>query len=66
MEKEKIIEVIEDLENKSNKDLFDVADFLYNEFENTKELIINLTRHMDTIEEMYNKVNSEIEKRSKS
>jgi hypothetical protein len=66
MEKEKIIEVIEDLENRSNKDLFDVADFLYNEFENTKELIINLTRHMDTIEEMYNKVNSEIEKRSKS
>lgn len=65
MEKEKIVEVIEDMENKSNKDLFDVADFLYNEFNNTKELIISLTRHMDTVEEMYNKVNTEIEKRSK-
>lgn len=65
MEKEKIIEVIEDLENKSNKDLYETADFLYNEFENTKELIISLTRHMDTVEEMHNKVNSEIEKRSK-
>lgn len=66
MEKEKIIEVIENLENKSNRDLFGVADFLYDEFNNTKELIISLTRHMDTVEEMYNKVNSEIEKRSKS
>ena len=66
MEKDQIVEVIENLEDKSNKDLFDVADFLYNEFENTKELIISLTRHMDTVEEMYNKVNSEIEKRSKS
>jgi hypothetical protein len=66
MEKDQIVEVIENLEDKSNKDLFDVADLLYNEFENTKELIISLTRHMDTVEEMYNKVNSEIEKRSKS
>jgi hypothetical protein len=65
MEKEKIIEVIEDIENKSNKDLFETADFLYGEFNNTKELIISLTRHMDTVEEMYNKISSEIEKRSK-
>jgi hypothetical protein len=65
MEKEKIIEIIEDIENKSNKDLFETSDFLYGEFNNTKELIISLTRHMDTVEEMYNKVSSEIEKRSK-
>lgn len=65
MEKEKIIEIMEDIENKSNRDLFSVSDFLYEEFNNTKELIINLTRHLETVEEMYNKVLAEVEKRGK-
>lgn len=65
MEKEKILEVLNDLENKSNKDLFGVSDFLYEEFNNTKELLISLSRHLETVEEMYNKITDEIEKRSK-
>jgi len=65
MEKEKIIEIINDVENKSNKDLFITVDELYEEFEKTKQLIVDLTRHMESIEQSYNRVNKEIEKRVK-
>jgi predicted transcriptional regulator len=64
MEKDKIINVIDDVSNKSNKDLFLTLEQLSNEFENTKQLIIDLTRHLESIEDSYNKVNKEIEKRT--
>jgi hypothetical protein len=63
MESEKLIEIANDVENKSNKDLLIVADELSEEFEKTKELIIGLTRHLDGVESLYNKVNKELEKR---
>ena len=63
MESQKLIEIANDVENKSNKDLMIVADELNEEFEKTKELIIDLTRHLDGVENLYNKVNKEIEKR---
>ena len=65
MEKEKIIEIINDVENKSNKYLFITVNELYEEFEKTKQLIVDLTRHMESIEQSYNRVNKEIEKRVK-
>lgn len=65
MEKDKIIDVIDDVTNKSNKDLFITLEQLSNEFENTKQLIIDLTRHLESIEDSYNKVNKEIEKRTR-
>ncbi len=63
MEKEKIIEIINDVENKSNKDLFITVNELYEEFEKTKQLIVDLTRHMESISELYNNLNTEIGKR---
>jgi hypothetical protein len=66
MDKNKIIEITQDVENKSNKDLFVVLDELGIEFENTKSLIIELTRHLESVQDLYNKVNKEIEKRTKS
>lgn len=63
MEKEKILKIIEDVENKSNKDLQESLFFLTNEFEKTKSLVIDLTHHMDSIEDIYNKINDEIKKR---
>jgi hypothetical protein len=63
MESQKLIEIANNVENKSNKDLMIVADELNEEFEKTKELIIDLTRHLDGVESLYNKVNKEIEKR---
>ena len=63
MEKENLITIVDDVKNKSNKDLNLVSDELIAEFNKTKELIISLTRHLDTIEKLYNKVTDEIEKR---
>ena len=63
MESKKLIEIAEDVENKSNNDLLIVANELYDEFESTKQLIVDLTRHLDGVESLYNKVNKEIKKR---
>jgi hypothetical protein len=38
---------------------------LYEEFEKTKKLIVDLTRHLESVETLYNDVNIEIEKRIK-
>jgi uncharacterized membrane protein YgaE (UPF0421/DUF939 family) len=65
MEKDKLIEIAKDVKNKSNKDLFIVVNELYGEFEKTKKLIVDLTRHLETVETLYNEVNTEIEKRIK-
>jgi uncharacterized membrane protein YgaE (UPF0421/DUF939 family) len=65
MEKEKIIEIINDVQNKSNKDLLETSNILEVEFNKTKELIIDLTRHLDTVEKLFDTVNNEIEKRTK-
>ena len=65
MDKEKIIEITQDVENKSNKDLFLVEEELYEEFNKTRELILDLTNHLDSIETLYSKVNRELETRTK-
>jgi len=65
MEKDKLLDIINDIENSSNKDLFSAIELLNEEFENTKQLIIEMTKHLDTVEEYYNKINNEIEKRHK-
>jgi hypothetical protein len=54
MEKDKLIEIAKDPKNKSNKDLFLVVNELHEEFEKTKKLIVDLTRHLETVEILYN------------
>lgn len=63
MEKEKVIEIANDVKNQPNASLVEARNFLIDEFEKTKKLIIELTRHMEGVEELYNKVNDEIGKR---
>lgn len=65
MELNKIIEISNDVENKSNKDLFSSLEILSLEFEKTKTLIVDLTRHLESVELMYDKINKEIGKRVK-
>ena len=65
MDKEKLIEIANDTENKSNKDLTNALTDLTTEFEKTKDLIIGLTRHLDVVSELYDKVNTELNKRIK-
>ena len=64
MEKNKILNIANDVENKPNKDLISALNELHLEYEKTKELIISLTRHLDSVEILYNKVNEEIGKRN--
>lgn len=63
MEKEKILEIVENVKNKSNKDLFDAESSLFDEYEKTKEVVVALTKHMDIIEDLHGKIVEEIEKR---
>jgi hypothetical protein len=65
MEVKKIFEIVGDVENKSNKDLLTVISELEIEFKKTKELIIDLTHHLERIEDLYNKTNNELSKRTK-
>jgi hypothetical protein len=60
MDKNKIIEVFENVKDKSNKDLFEARDILLDEHEKTKNLIIELTRHLDVVQEYYEVINNEI------
>lgn len=63
MDRDKIIEIAKSPQDKSNKDLIESRDLLMVEFEKTKELIINLTRHLEAVENSYETINTEIGKR---
>jgi hypothetical protein len=65
MDQEKILEILKDYKNKSNKDLISALDFLYEDFNKTKDLIVKLTLHLDTTEFSYNKLLEEINNRIK-
>ena len=60
MDKEKIIGIVKNVKDKSNKDLIESRDTLLIEFDKTKELIINLTRHLDSVQRDYELINKEI------
>lgn len=63
MDKDKIIDIAKNPQDKSNKDLIESRDILYVEFQKTKELILDLTRHLDSISESYEAINKEIGQR---
>jgi hypothetical protein len=63
MEKDKLINVIENLEHKSNKDLFETEDFLFKQHEELKNYIVDLTLKLEQIEELHDKILKEIENR---
>ena len=63
MEREKIIIIGQNPEDKPNKDLIECRDILFEEFTKTKDLIIELTRHLDLVAEYYENINKEIGKR---
>ena len=63
MDKDKIIEIVKNVSDKSNKDLIEARGTLVEEFTKTKELIIDLTRHLEIVEGYYETINKEIGKR---
>lgn len=65
MEIEKINDIIKSYKDKPNKQLSEVLEILGDEFNKTKELIVNLTNHLEIIENEYNKINEEYNLRIK-
>ncbi len=63
MENDKLIETLKDYKNSSNKDIISALDFLYEDFNKTKDLIVKLTYHLDQTEMSYNKLLQEINNR---
>jgi hypothetical protein len=64
MKSEDVLEILKDYKNKSNKELTDALDFLQEDFEKTKDLLVKLTYHLETTENSYNKILEEYKKRS--
>ena len=63
MDAKEIKDILENYKNKPNQSLTEVMDYLKNDFDNTKELIIKLTHHLDITEKEYNKIYEEFKKR---
>lgn len=62
---QKVIKIISEYKNSSNKELEFVMDFIQEDFNKTKENIIKLTEHLDKIEVTYNLILKEYQKRTK-
>jgi|TARA_B100001093_G_scaffold519700_1_gene609918 hypothetical protein len=65
MDVNKIQDIVENPQDKSNKDLGECEKFLYVEFEKTKDQIVTLTRYLDKVESSYNLINEELSNRFK-
>ena len=63
MDIKNITEIVENVKNKPNKDLIEGRNLLLDEFNKTKDLIVELTRHLETVETSYEIINGEIGKR---
>jgi uncharacterized membrane protein YgaE (UPF0421/DUF939 family) len=61
---EQVTEIIQNIDSKSNSDLTKVMDFLREDFDETKDLIIDLTKHLDNIEKMYDLIHKEFKRRT--
>jgi hypothetical protein len=61
---ETIIKLSADLKNQPNSKLIEYMDMLTNDFETTKNNIINMTIYMDKVEELYNNLLKEYQSRS--
>ena len=66
MDKEKLVKIVSSPDVKSNKDLNECLEILNDEFEKTKTLILSLTKHLDAVEEAYDKINNELNERFKT
>lgn len=53
---EEFNEIVADMKNKGNNDLVKAMDFLTEDFDETKQMIIELSVHLDNIEAVYDKV----------
>lgn len=62
---ENIIKEQTESKNLPNSRLVEMLDVLSNEFETTKQNLINLSFYLDSVEELYNKILKEYQNRTK-
>jgi len=62
----KVIQIIKECKNSSNKDLVYAMNFIKEDFETTKENLIKLTHHLDKLESSYNLLLKEYQERNNS
>ena len=64
--KEEVLEIVKDYKNKSNKDLIKAMDLIIQDFEFCKKRIIELTTQLDKLENTYNTILKEYDRRTSS
>jgi len=64
MDAKQIEDIVKNVKDKPNKVLLESRGVLKSEFEKTKELILELTRHMDAVKEGYEIINEEVGNRN--
>lgn len=53
---EQFNEIMADMKNRGNNDLVKAMDFLTEDFDETKQMIVDLSVHLDNIETLYDKI----------
>ena len=66
MESDKILEIIKNYKNKSNKDLVTAMEHISKDFEFTKNSILKFSEHLDKLENSYNLLLKEYQTRTNS
>ena len=62
---EKVLQIIKEHKTSSNKDLILAMNYIMEDFEFTKKIVIDSTLHLDKLELTYNTVLKEYQKRTK-
>jgi hypothetical protein len=65
-ERDKINNIVNNLNDSSNSEIIYALDFLNVDFEQTKDAIVRMTKHLDTVEVVYDKLLKELENRTKT
>ena len=65
-ERDKINNIVNNLNDSSNSEIVYALDYLNVEFEQTKDAIVRMTKHLDTVEVVYDKLLKELENRTKT
>ena len=64
MDAKDIENIVKNVKDQPNAKLAESRDLLLSEFNKTKDLIVDLTRHLDAVGESYEVINEEIGKRT--
>lgn len=63
MDAKEINNIVKNVKDQPNQKLIESRDLLLVEFNKTKDLILDLTKHLDAVKESYEIINEEIGKR---